>query len=158
MPDYLTPGYRNSDEGRPVWKRPAYLIIAVVVVLAVVGAAYFFNGEETDGSGGSGSDGGHTADERTTVSRIESLSNCASAGASSISRMTTETRRGRIDIEARSSTWTPPTRGLKLSAGDGRATSGRCVDPGNRSADSFRRLLWRRNHDADRLGRLFRIR
>jgi hypothetical protein len=76
MPDYLTPGYRNTDEGRPVWKRPAFLIIATLIVLAVVGAAYFLNGEETDGSSGSGNnDGGHTANERATISRIESLSN-----------------------------------------------------------------------------------
>lgn len=69
MPDYLTPGYRNSDEGRPVWKRPAFLIIVVLVVIVlVVGAAFFFSSEEASGSGGSGSsDGGLTADERADV-------------------------------------------------------------------------------------------
>ena len=65
MPDYLTPGYRNSDEGRPVWKRPAFLIIVVLLVIVVVGAAFFFSSEEASGSGGSGSsDVDLTADER----------------------------------------------------------------------------------------------
>ena len=48
MPDYLTPGHRNSGEGRPVWKRPLFIILAVLTVL-VVGAAYFFS---SDGTGG----------------------------------------------------------------------------------------------------------
>ncbi len=52
MPDYLTPGYRNSGEGRPVWKRPLFIILAVLAVLAVlvvVGAAYFFSSDGTSG-------------------------------------------------------------------------------------------------------------
>ena len=68
MPDYLTPGYRNSDEGRPVWKGPAFLIVVVLVVLVVIGAAFFFSSEEASGSGSSGSsDVGLTADERADV-------------------------------------------------------------------------------------------
>ena len=46
MLDYLTPGYRNSGEGRPVWKRPLFIILTVLVV---VGAAYFFSGDGTSG-------------------------------------------------------------------------------------------------------------
>ena len=49
MPDYLTPGYRNSGEERPVWKRPPFIILAVLTILVVVGAAYFFSGDETSG-------------------------------------------------------------------------------------------------------------
>jgi len=49
MPDYLTPGYRNSGEGRPVWKRPVFIILAVLTVLVVVGAAYFFSSDGTSG-------------------------------------------------------------------------------------------------------------
>ena len=49
MPDYLTPGYRNSGEGRPVWKRPLFIILAVLTVLVVVGAAYFFSSDGTSG-------------------------------------------------------------------------------------------------------------
>jgi len=55
MPDYLTPGYRDSGEERPVWKRPPFIILAVLTVLTVltvlvvVGAAYFFSGDETSG-------------------------------------------------------------------------------------------------------------
>ena len=49
MPDYLTPGYRASGEERPVWKRPLFIILAVLTVLVVVGAAYFFSGDETSG-------------------------------------------------------------------------------------------------------------
>jgi hypothetical protein len=49
MPDYLTPGYRNSGERRPVWKRPLFIILAVLTVL-VVGAAYFFSSDGTSGS------------------------------------------------------------------------------------------------------------
>ena len=48
MPDYLTPGHRNSGQGRPVWKRPLFVILAVVTVL-VVGAAYFFSSDGTSG-------------------------------------------------------------------------------------------------------------
>ncbi len=50
MPDYLTPGYRNSGEGRPVWKRPLSIFLAVLTVLTVlvvVGAAYFFSSDGT---------------------------------------------------------------------------------------------------------------
>lgn len=113
MPDYLTPGYRNTDEGRPVWKRPAFLIIAALIVLAVVGAAYFLNGEETDRSSGSGnSDGGHTTDERATFSRIESLSNHGRTPGQ-VRHRVSQPRRGRTDIGGRSSTWTRPTRGSK---------------------------------------------
>ena len=49
MPDYLTPGHRNSGEERPVWKRPAFIILAVLTVLVVVGAAYIFSGDKTSG-------------------------------------------------------------------------------------------------------------
>ncbi len=49
MPDYLTPGYRNSGEGRPVWKRPLFITLAVLTVLVVVGAAYFFSSDGTSG-------------------------------------------------------------------------------------------------------------
>jgi hypothetical protein len=49
MPDYLTPGYRNSGEGRPVWKRPPFIILTVLTVLVVVGAAYFFSSDGTSG-------------------------------------------------------------------------------------------------------------
>jgi hypothetical protein len=48
MPDYLTPGYRNSDEGPPVWRRPLFIVLAVLTVL-VVGAAYFFSNDGTSG-------------------------------------------------------------------------------------------------------------
>jgi len=48
MPDYLTPGHRNSGEERPVWKRPLFIILAVLTVL-VVGAAYFFSNGGTSG-------------------------------------------------------------------------------------------------------------
>ena len=48
MPDYLTPGHRNSGKGRPVWKRPLFIILAVLTVL-VVGAAYFFSSDGTSG-------------------------------------------------------------------------------------------------------------
>jgi hypothetical protein len=48
MPDYLTPGHRNSGEGRPVWKRPLFIIPAVLTVL-VVGAVYFFSNDGTSG-------------------------------------------------------------------------------------------------------------
>ncbi len=48
MPDYLTPGHRNSGEGRPVWKRPLFIILAVLTVL-VVGTAYFFSSDGTSG-------------------------------------------------------------------------------------------------------------
>ncbi len=48
MPDYLTPGHRNSGEERPVWKRPLFIILAVLTVL-VVGAAYFFSNDGTSG-------------------------------------------------------------------------------------------------------------
>jgi uncharacterized protein YpmS len=47
--DYLTPGYRNSGEGRPIWKRPLFIILAVLTVLVVVGAAYFFSSDGTSG-------------------------------------------------------------------------------------------------------------
>lgn len=91
MPDYLTPGYRNTDEGRPVWKRPAFLIIAALIVLTVVGAAYFLSGEETDGSSGSGnSDGGHTTDERRRSAGLSRSQTAASSRPSSTSRITTE--------------------------------------------------------------------
>ena len=52
MPDYLTPGHRNSGEGRPVWERPLFIILAVLAVLTVlvVGAAYFFSSDGTSGS------------------------------------------------------------------------------------------------------------
>lgn len=49
MPDYLTPGYRNSDEGRPVRKRPLFIILAVLTGLVVVGAAYLFSSDGTSG-------------------------------------------------------------------------------------------------------------
>jgi hypothetical protein len=49
MPDYLTPGYRNSGERRPVWMRPLFIIVVVVTVLVVVGAAYFFSSDGTSG-------------------------------------------------------------------------------------------------------------
>jgi len=49
MPDYLTPGYRNSGEGRPVWKRPLFIILAVLTVLVVVGAVYLFSSDGTSG-------------------------------------------------------------------------------------------------------------
>ena len=49
MSDYLTPGHRNSVEGRPVWKRPLFIILAVLTVLVVVGAAYFFSSDGTSG-------------------------------------------------------------------------------------------------------------
>ena len=48
MLDYLTPGYRNSDEGPPVWKRPLFIILAVLTVL-VVAAAYWFTSDGTSG-------------------------------------------------------------------------------------------------------------
>jgi hypothetical protein len=48
MPDYLTPGHRNSDERPPVWKRPLFIILAVLTVL-VIGAAYFFSNDGTSG-------------------------------------------------------------------------------------------------------------
>ena len=48
MPEYLTPGHRNSSEERPVWKRPLFIILAVLTVL-VVGAAYFFSSDATGG-------------------------------------------------------------------------------------------------------------
>jgi hypothetical protein len=93
MPDYLTPVYRNTDEGRPVWKRPAFLIIAALIVLAVVGAAYFLNGEETDGSSGSSSSGGgHTTDERRRSAGLSRSQTTASSRPGSTSRITTEAR------------------------------------------------------------------
>jgi hypothetical protein len=49
MPDYLTPGYRNSGEGPPAWKRPLFIILAVLTVLVVVGAAYLFSSDGTSG-------------------------------------------------------------------------------------------------------------
>ena len=48
MPDYLTPGHRNSGEGPPAWKRPLFIILAVLTVLVVV-AAYFFSSDRTSG-------------------------------------------------------------------------------------------------------------
>jgi len=49
MPDYLTPGHRNSDEGRPVWKRPLFIILAVLAVLVVVGAPHLLSSDGTSG-------------------------------------------------------------------------------------------------------------
>ena len=70
MPDDLTP-----DDDRPIWRRRPVAIIVVTLVLIVV--ATVFTNSRTDGGGGSGSSGGGlTAEERATVSRIESLTNC----------------------------------------------------------------------------------
>ncbi len=67
MPDYLTPGYRNSGEGRPVWKRPLFIIVAVVTVLVVVGAGQFLYRRRDERIGGSGDRGGDlTADAHAT--------------------------------------------------------------------------------------------